>query len=190
MKGGPSSKKVVCAVVQKLGRTRFPVSSPRTPDKWEGYTLAPSETKFSKFASECVGCRVCELVCAYYREKENNPTFSRIHVASKVLDWLEGKADRPFEVEVCRQCPGVSPCMMACPVKAITRDSNTGAVVVNDELCTRCKRCVDACPYGVIAYNEEADKILKCDLCGGKPKCVEWCPIGCLKLEKVTYNVS
>ena len=187
MKSKTSLPKAVCAVVQKLGRTRFPVSpAPETVEEWQDATLVPSEIKFSTFSSECVGCRGCELACAYHREKENNPRFSRVHIVKNVLHWLEGKADRPFEVKVCRQCPGISPCMVACPVEgAITRDPKTGAVIINDELCIRCKKCVEACPFEAVWYEETADKILKCDLCGGEPKCMKWCPIGCLELEKV-----
>lgn len=187
MNNKSSSPKAIWAVISKRGRTRFPVSPPEKVEEWQDVTLAPSKTKFSIFETECVGCRACELACAYYREKENNPMFSRIRVVSNVLEWLEGKADKPFEVNVCKQCPGIPPCMIACPIEgALIRDPETGAVVVNDELCIRCKKCAEACPYGTIWYNKESDEILKCDLCGGSPKCVEWCPLGCLKLERIT----
>jgi Fe-S-cluster-containing dehydrogenase component len=76
--------------------------------------------------------------------------------------------------------------MLACPVEgALYRNLETGVVMVNFELCVRCKSCIEACPYDAIWYNEAADKILKCDTCGGKPKCVMWCPVECLKLERI-----
>lgn len=178
-------------VVQKLGKTRFPISPPEPTEKWQGYTPAPSEVKFSKLISACCGCRVCEMACAFYLEGKNNPTFSRIRVTSKIREWLKNEADFPYEVNVCRQCPGDPPCMKACPVGALQRDAESGAVIVNDELCVRCKSCVKACPYGAIWYNEDADKVLKCTLCSGRsggPICVEVCPIQCLTIKEVLLN--
>ena len=42
-------------------------------------------------------------------------------------------------------------------------------------------RCIKACPYDGVWYNKAADKIVRCDLCGGDPKCVTWCPPQVLK---------
>jgi Fe-S-cluster-containing hydrogenase component 2 len=178
-------------VVQKLGRTRFPISPPEAVEKWQNYTPAPSDVKFSKLISPCSGCRACEMMCAFYMEGKNNPTFSRIRIASKLYEWLKDEADFPYEVKVCKQCPGEAPCLKACPMGALERDAENGAIIVNDKLCIRCKRCVEACPYDAIWYNEDADKILKCTLCSGRsrgPVCVEVCPIQCLTLEKLVAN--
>lgn len=64
--------------------------------------------------------------------------------------------------------------MKQCPADAIKRDAETNAVVILAELCTGCRACADACPFGVITVNHVGD-VFKCDLCGGQPVCVENC---------------
>lgn len=186
MKTKTSSRKAIWVVSPVLGKTRFPVTPVPGYEAWTNATLVPGDIKFSRFTTDCVKCRGCEIICAFYREKENNPTFSRIRIVAKDIEWIEGKTDKIVELKICRQCPGISECMLACPVEgAMYRHPETGAVVVNDELCIRCKKCVEVCPYDAIWYNKAADRILKCDVCGGKPKCVEWCPVECLKFERI-----
>ncbi|MFC2056098.1 4Fe-4S dicluster domain-containing protein [Chloroflexota bacterium] len=74
---------------------------------------------------------------------------------------------------ICHHCK--SPwCMNQCPVDAIRRDDETNAVVIVAELCTGCRACADACPFGVIKVSPE-EEVFKCDLCGGRPVCVENC---------------
>ena len=72
-----------------------------------------------------------------------------------------------------------------CPVEAITRDDR-GIVLINEELCTGCKECVDACPYGAMQYDEDRELAVKCDLCnerltrGEAPACSLACPAHCI----------
>jgi len=161
-----------------------PVSGPEV--EWANATPVPGEIEFPRFTTDCTACKGCELICSFFREGKNNPALSRIRIRLTDIEWIKGKADKIVEQKVCKQCPGIPMCMIACPVEgALYRDSETGAVVVNDELCIRCKKCVEACPFEAVWYNERADKILKCDLCGGEPKCVEWCPVECLKFERI-----
>ena len=169
-----------------LGKTRFPVSSPSPCVDWKegNATPVPESAKFPRFTTDCTRCRSCEVICSFYHEKMINPELSRIRISTNEIEWIEEKKDKIVERKICRQCPDNPECMISCPVEgALYRDLESGAVIVNDELCIRCKSCVNACPYGAIWHNEKADKILKCDLCGGKPRCVSWCPVECLKLE-------
>jgi carbon-monoxide dehydrogenase iron sulfur subunit len=115
----------------------------------------------------CIGCLECELVCSITKTGIANPANARIRV-TKIEE--EGR----FEPVVCRQCDP-APCEIACPEKAITRNVETGALLIDDSLCINCGECVDSCPFGAIQFSAER-KVILCDLCGGDPKCVKCCP--------------
>ena len=122
--------------------------------------------------SKCTGCMLCEAFCSFKKEGAIWPSKSRI----TVLKWEEKAAFIPF---TCLQCERPL-CAEACPVGAISRDSKTGAMVVNEKRCLGCKTCVLACPFGGINFDEEKGYVVKCDLCGGDPECAKQCPKGAI----------
>lgn len=77
------------------------------------------------------------------------------------------------------------PCKDACPVEAITKRED-GIILLDEELCTGCKDCIEACPLGVMQFDEEKEVAQKCDLCvdrldsGLPPACVDACPSHCI----------
>jgi Fe-S-cluster-containing hydrogenase component 2 len=81
---------------------------------------------------------------------------------------------------VCLQCDTAA-CVAVCPAKALVRDEQTGAIVALHDRCVRCKACVYVCPFGNIAFDQAADEVVKCDLCGGEPRCVQFCPTATLE---------
>jgi carbon-monoxide dehydrogenase iron sulfur subunit len=117
---------------------------------------------------KCTSCLQCEMACSFEHEGVFNPAKSRI----KVFEFEHGRRAIPY---TCTQCAEAW-CLQACPVTAITRNRETGAVEVNDNICVGCKVCTVACPYGTINYNQDTGKVIKCDLCGGDPQCAEACP--------------
>jgi len=84
-----------------------------------------------------------------------------------------------FVPEICRHCRDPW-CLNKCPAEAMVRDAETNAVVIVDELCTGCRACADACPFGLIKVSPAGD-VFKCDLCGGDPVCVKNCTRGALE---------
>lgn len=124
----------------------------------------------------CTGCRVCELVCSLVKENECNPRKSRIRVI---------KIDREgFDLPLfCQHC-GEPLCREVCPVKALSRDPQTGAIILNPDLCIGCRSCTLACPFGHISFDSEAGICRKCDLCGGDPQCVRFCETKALFYER------
>lgn len=82
-----------------------------------------------------------------------------------------------------------APCMMVCPVKAIKRNMETQAVVIDHDICIGCKECIMVCPFGAIQHNEEKRLLYKCDLCQGEPECVKWCYTGAIQYTKEVSRV-
>ena len=116
---------------------------------------------------KCTGCRLCELVCSVMHDGVSNPARSRI----KVMKWESEGLYVPMS---CQQCED-APCMIVCPVKAISRDEDFDFVKVDYDVCIGCRTCVTVCPFGAMNYNVIDKKVFKCDLCGGKPQCVRFC---------------
>jgi Fe-S-cluster-containing hydrogenase component 2 len=117
---------------------------------------------------KCHGCNSCTLACSFAKTKEFNPTRANLSI---VFFPEEGDLTVPV---VCQNC--LEPvCMEVCPAQAIYRDEETGAVVINENLCIGCKLCVMTCPIGGLWVDIKNNKIVKCDLCEGDPKCVKNC---------------
>jgi Fe-S-cluster-containing hydrogenase component 2 len=116
---------------------------------------------------KCTGCKVCEMICSLHHENEINPTKARI----QVISWEDEGIDIPM---ICQQC-GDAPCEAVCPVNAISRAKDTGAMLIDDDTCIGCRMCINACPFGAPTVRPETRKVVKCDLCSGDPQCVEFC---------------
>ena len=133
--------------------------------------------KISVYAEKCVGCRICEQWCSVWHFNVVNPKKARISVVRNHDELM----DYPM---VCRQC-SEQHCINACPekIKALSKDAETGAVIVNEEKCIACGMCIRACPYHAIKKHPVERHVLICDLCGGEPQCVKHCPE-----QAVTYT--
>ena len=100
---------------------------------------------------KCVGCRVCEVACAWKNHGEVNPFKSRIKIYTYQPTVFVGI--------VCQQC-GDRPCINACP----------GETEKNG------RKCVEACETernGNLRMNEDDNPDGNCVLCG---ECVKQCP--------------
>lgn len=137
------------------------------------YTGSPRPPRIQVDASACSGCRSCELACSLGHTGEYSPAESRIQVEKDEPRGLD-------EPQVCRQC-GVALCVEVCPHGALSRQEETRAVLVDEDLCTGCGLCVKACPFAGVRLWEE--KALICDLCQGDPACVKACVTGALQFS-------
>ena len=127
--------------------------------------------------NNCVGCRLCGMICSLTHEGECSITKSRIRIVR----------DEEFGnnlVSLCIQCADAY-CLDSCTFGALSRDEKTGAVVVDDKLCTGCEECVAACPVGGPSLDKDRNIVFKCDLCGGDPECVKFCSREALILRDI-----
>ena len=124
--------------------------------------------------SKCVGCGICEYVCAFEKERVFNPLKSRIR-SVRINQTLNTAV-------TCKLCIE-APCITACPEKALLRSNATGAILVDQDKCKGCDWCIGACKYGAVTLNPRTHKAMICDVCGGEPKCIPFCPEGALSLS-------
>ena len=132
---------------------------------------------------KCTGCKICEQWCTISHYNVMNPKKSRISVTRSHDDLMN------YPV-ACHQCVD-APCIAACPTKisALSRDENTGAIIVDENKCILCKACIRACPYDAMKAFPAAKHVFTCDLCGGDPQCVKHCPQGVLSYEEMAKEV-
>ena len=69
-------------------------------------------------------------------------------------------------------------------------------VLIDEELCTGCKDCIEACPLGVMQFDNEKNVAQKCDLCvdrlssGLSPACVAACPSHCIYFGDISEVID
>jgi len=139
----------------------------RNLGKYKGLLVVNAMKVILVDPERCTGCRTCELVCSLTKTRECNPQKARIRVLSIPHEGV----DLPI---VCQHCED-APCRSVCPVAALRRDPQTGAIILEPTICVGCNACVMVCPYGAITYDVERRELIKCDLCGGDPLCVKYC---------------
>ena len=128
--------------------------------------------------NNCIACRACEAAC---KQEFELPVGVR---RRRVIIREEGKYPNTkvrYLSTACNHCAEPA-CMKACPVDAITKEPQFGAVLIDQAKCNGCRRCAAACPYKAPAFNEGTQKMDKCTLCihrlkeGLPPACVRTCP--------------
>lgn len=129
----------------------------------------------------CIGCEACTVACRL----ENRTKGRWIQVETQnvsVKDTPSGcfpNLRMHFLPRLCNHCQE-PPCVDSCPEDALVK-TEEGPVQLFEEKCTGCETCLDACPYGVIVFDEEKMKAEKCSLCahridqGLEPFCVICC---------------
>ena len=121
---------------------------------------------------KCVGCRQCSLSCSFTKEA----SFSLAKARNTVLWVHRAEVFMPMR---CQHCE--SPlCMDVCPMEAISRNEETGAIIIDADRCIGCKMCMVVCPFGAVTWDADSHSMIKCDLCDGEPECVKHCVYGAL----------
>jgi formate dehydrogenase iron-sulfur subunit len=150
--------------------------------------------------SVCIGCKACEVACKEWNqlpEKDvgflgesldntgelNGSTWRHVKFIDNVPDETMGEGNgRAFLImsDVCKHCQHAS-CMDVCPTGSIIR-TEFDTVYIQEDVCNGCRNCIAACPYDVIAIDEDEKVAQKCTLCydrlqgGLEPACAKACP--------------
>lgn len=98
---------------------------------------------------KCVGCGGCDLGC-----KTENNTPDGIHWSHHKTETT-GKfpnVNYSYTPTLCNHCDNAA-CVKVCPKGAMYKADN-GLTLHDNDKCIGCKRCMRACPYGVISFNK------------------------------------
>ena len=131
----------------------------------------------------CIGCRVCMVECAIFHTNNWDLMDSNIQVIA--IQRKGGYLDIPM---LCQHCSD-SPCMAVCPPKvaALTKDEFTGAIIIDNNKCTACGLCIEACDKdrtGILHLSRDGMRVVGfCDFCGGNPSCSKYCPEDALPVQ-------
>lgn len=144
-----------------------------------------TQTGFYFDQTRCTGCFTCVVSCKDWNDVDAGPA-SWLHVRAvekgKYPDLFLAYLFSP-----CYHCAN-PPCVLACPVDAISKRGADGIVVVDREKCSGRDECgglcLNACPWDSPQFGpEENARMQKCDLClerreqGQQTVCVESCPM-------------
>lgn len=123
--------------------------------------------------SRCPECRVC---CDYFYHPQNNGITSLREYATFAT--------------ICRHCDE-APCVNACYHNALERASD-GHLKRYKMLCTSCKSCSVACPFGIIFQDFIPYLDSRCDYCIGRkeelPACLKSCPEKAIEVREVVED--
>ena len=131
---------------------------------------------------KCIRCYACEVACKEENNLSVGPRACQVITVGPRKVGVELHMD--FVPALCVHCDDPT-CAYFCPTGAINKRAD-GVVIINEEECTGCKRCIYGCPYGVLSYNPEKHVVAKCSLClrriddGLEPSCVQHCIGGAL----------
>ena len=101
----------------------------------------------------CWGCKTCEVAC---KQENGVPEgIKLIAVSEESFNTVDDKTDAIFQSNVCIHCDEPA-CVKSCPEEAIVQRDD-GIVILDEETCTGCRLCLDACPYHAISFDMQKD---------------------------------
>jgi len=149
-------------------------------------TSAKKKKRFAMVidAAKCTGCHACAVACK--TENDGHLGVWRCDVKEYVSE-IKGKVKLDFMPLQCNHCENPS-CIEVCPVTKdkfghrATYQRKDGIVLVDNQRCISCGKCVSACPYDARFMDPITNKANKCTLCAHRldrglvPACVNTCP--------------
>ncbi len=131
----------------------------------------------------CTGCESCIVACKLENELALGQFYNKVTPVGPTGTFPN--VEKYWLPSQCQQCENPA-CVDVCPTGASYRDTDTGIVLIDQELCIGCQSCLMACPYGARQLNEETNVVHKCTLCSKiidagdatVPACVHNCNCG------------
>lgn len=126
----------------------------------------------------CIGCFSCVVACKQEHQLPLGVNWIRIHRIDGTKSG--GEPSLAFKINFCQHCKNPL-CLPVCPSDAIMKRED-GIVVIDDNICTGCQLCINACPFDAIEYDATRGVASKCTLCFHRleqnlePSCVTCCP--------------
>ena len=122
----------------------------------------------------CSGCRACSVACNIVHRGTAG------HARSAIRIVRDPRAGYEFQA-VCRICADPA-CVAACMAAALSRDPESGRVLLDHDRCVGCWMCVMVCPHQGIHPDPRAHKAILCDQCTERevPACVAACATGAI----------
>lgn len=117
----------------------------------------------------CTQCLACELVCSFRHYGYFDRAKSRVQI-------IHDEEYSEIEIHQCIQCDERS-CVHACPTGALSINAEYGHIMLDESKCIQCKACYRACKYNGVAWDEDRNHPLICDLCDGDPQCINPCKL-------------
>ena len=184
-----------------------------TNQRKHSYVQDRVEVGFFTDPSVCIGCKACEVACKEWNQVPDdgftwsgNSYDNTGHLGASTwrhVMFLEQDRQKGNQIagtmslgdgqdafrwvflsDVCKHCEEAG-CLEACPTGSIVR-TETGTVLVQDDVCNGCGYCVVSCPFGVIDRRPkplpESGGAFKCTFCydrqksGLVPACAKVCP--------------
>ncbi len=137
---------------------------------------------------KCVQCHGCDLACKAWRDVELGVN---LRIIKNLWQGTYPNVKNFAASIACMHCAEPA-CVDSCPENAIKKGNIDGIVVVDQDACTGCRACMDACPFEVPQFGADG-KMTKCDLCNSEidieyetPPCVATCPTNALQLRKMS----
>jgi Fe-S-cluster-containing dehydrogenase component len=145
--------------------------------------------------AKCHDCNNCFLSCKDEYVENDFPPYSIAqpwhgHRWMNIMRKERGeypKVDVAYLPVPCMHCDD-APCMKSAEDGSVYKRPD-GIVIIDPEKAKGNKQLTEACPYGVIWWNEEKDVPQKCTFCAHLledgwegPRCVQACPTGALKV--------
>ena len=120
---------------------------------------------------KCDHCPECVIKCRYFYHPQNNGIATLRELATLSL--------------VCRKCEE-APCINSCYKNALKKDEN-GILRRASFLCTSCKTCSIACPFGTILVDFLTFLGSHCDYCISRKNilCIESCPYQAIEVREI-----